>query len=365
MKIPWADPWLDDREKEELIQTYDSKWLSMGSRVKGFENKMSEYIGVKHAIAVSNGTDAIDIALKVLGIGYGDEVIVPAMTYIATVSAVLYQGAIPVFADIELETYNIDPASIEKCVTPKTKAIIYIDYGGNPSDIEGIKKVADKYGLFLIQDGAQSLGARYKGERLCKQGHICTTSFHTAKLITTIEGGMIFTQDDDFAKTAKIIRNQGEDPNQKYIHVLLGTNARMTEMNAAIGLIQLKKFDAILKKRKYIAEKYIKFLSDCKKIILPKVRKQADCSWFFFPILVENRDVVTKKLKQAGIDTRIAYPMPVYEQPFFQKYKRKDINYDCKNAKWMTERVINLPMYHLMTDEQIKYVVEKLLDVVR
>ncbi|MCX5713763.1 MAG: DegT/DnrJ/EryC1/StrS family aminotransferase, partial [Candidatus Omnitrophica bacterium] len=184
-----------------------------------------------------------DLALKALDIGPGDEVIVPAMTYVATVSAVLYQMAVPVFADIELETYNIDPLSVEKLITNRTKCILYIDYGGNPADHIQLKHISLKYGIPLVQDGAQSLGAVFKGERLCKQGLVSTTSFHVAKLITTVEGGMIFTNDDNIANDIRMRRNQGEDPHEKYIHRVLGTNARMTDLQAAIGLAQFKKFE--------------------------------------------------------------------------------------------------------------------------
>jgi perosamine synthetase len=363
VKVPWADPWLDKREKDEISAAFDSTWLGMGPRTRAFEERMCQYLGVKFAVAVSNGTDALDLALKSLGVGPGDEVIVPAMTYIATVSSVLYQHAIPVFADIELDTFNIDPLSVEKLITDKTKCVVYIDYGGNPADHINLQRVSKETGIPLLQDGAQSLGGEFKGEKLCKQGVVCTTSFHIAKLMTTIEGGMVFTENEEFAESIKMRRNQGEDLKQKYIHRILGTNARMTDLQAAIGLKQNEKFGEILERRAQIGEFYYSKFNRNENIKLPTIREGAKNAWFFVPILVENRDTVVKKLKEAGIDIRVAYPMPVYEQPFFTRYKKENIRYNCSRAKWMTTKVINLPIFHTMSDEQLNYVVDNVLRV--
>lgn len=364
IKVPWADPWLTVEEREELMLAFDSTWLGMGPRVKAFEEGMAKYIGVKHAIAVANGTVALDLALKAFDIGPQDEVIVPAMTYIATVSSVLYQYARPVFADIELDTYNIDTISLKKLIGKKTKCILYIDYGGNPADHKGLKEVSKETGIPLLQDGAQSLGAEVNGEKLCKQGIVSTTSFHIAKLMTTVEGGMVFTEDDGIAKLIRMQRNQGEDMDKKYIHQVLGTNARMTDLQAAIGLKQLGRLDTILKRRNEIAEFYYNKFSKSKNIKIPLVRKNAKAAWFFIPILVEKRDAVVKKLASAGISTRSAYPMPVYEQPFFKKFMDSGYKYNCPNAKWMTERVINLPVFHAISDKQLNYVADTVLEVV-
>ena len=176
---------------------------------------------------------------------------------------------------------------------------------------------------------------------------------------------MIFTEDDDLALKLRMIRNQGEDPENKYIHMVLGTNARMMDMQAAIGLRQMDKFEAILKKRRKIALFYYSKFSSSRAIILSKEREGSKSSWFFAPILVENRDRVAKELNSLNIATRIAYPIPVYEQPFFSKYRRKDKRYNCPNAKWMTKRVLNLPMFHSMTEEAMKYVADSVIKVVK
>lgn len=364
MKVPWSNPWIDKPEKKEVDSVFESDWFGMGPRTREFENRLRAYIGVKHALAVSNGTVALDLALKAIGIKPGDEVIVPAMTYIATVSSVLYQHAVPVFADIELDSFNIDPVSIRKLITRKTKCIMYIDYGGNPADHYKLKNISDEYAVPLVQDGAQSLGGEFKGEKLCKQGLICTTSFHIAKLMTTIEGGMVFTEDDQIAYLIRMMRNQGEDPEKKYIHMVLGTNARMTDLQAAIGLRQIEKFGKIVKRRQEIADHYCSRLSRCKKIRIPVVKAGCKNAWFFVPILVKNRDSVARELRARGVDTRIAYPMPVYSQPFFAQFKKRGFNYDCRNAEFMTQRVLNLPIFHRMTQAQLDYVTDNVIRIV-
>lgn len=364
MLVPWANPWLDDREQNEVDKLFKSKWLSMGPKTAEFEDTMKRYIGVKHAVAVSNGTDALDLALKVLGIGPGDEVIVPAMTYIATASAVLYQHATPFFADIERDTYNIDPASVKKRISKKTKCIIYIDYGGNPADHDGMRSISKRYGIPLLHDGAQSLGAELNGESLCRQGLVSTTSFHIAKLMTTVEGGMIFTDDGKIASKLKMMRNQGEDPKRKYIHKVLGTNSRMTDIQAAIGIRQMGKFRSILRRRRAVWDFYCESFSQSECITLPHVRRGVKPAWFFAPILIEKRDAVARTLERAGISTRIAYPMPVYEQPLFAIYRDKKQKYDCPNAKWMTERVLNLPIFYSITKKELQHVATNVLKAV-
>jgi len=324
-------------------------------------------VGARHAIAVSNGTVALDLALKAVGVGPGDEVIVPAMTYVATLNAVLYQGAEPAFADIELDTFNLDPADVERRITARTRGIVGIDYGGNPADHAALRAVARRHGLVLVQDAAQSLGGAYRGIPLGGQGDIGTTSFHAAKVLTTVEGGAIFTDDDALARRLRIVRNQGEDSERKYVHVELGYNARLTDLQAAIGLAQLRKREKILSRRAELARAYAEGLRDLDGVRLPRTRRGCfpDCprpagccrsSWFFYPILVPERDRVAEALREEEIETRICYPMPVYEQPFYRARDRRAGGHDCPNAVAVTGRVINLPMFHQLTAAQIDYV---------
>lgn len=360
MKIPWSKLYLDEKELNGVINVVKSGWLSMGPKVQKFEGIMANYVGVKHAIAVSSGTAALDIALKLLGINNNDEVIVPAMAYIATANSVLYQHAVPVFADIDSRTFNIDPDDVKKKITKKTKCIIPIDYGGQSADYGKLKKIAYENNIHIVEDGAPGLGGEYKGKKLCSFGDISTTSFHVAKIFTTIEGGMIFTDNDEYNKKVRIIRSQGEDLDKKYHHPLLGHNYRMTDINAAIGLVQIDRMTEVLANRRQSAEYYMSKLKDNQHIFTPYVSVDCKHAWFLFPILVPNRDKVKDYLTEKGIETNISWPMPVYDQEIYQTFK-KDI---CPVAEKITEGILCLPMFYKITQEEQDYVIEHLTTAV-
>jgi len=355
IKIPWSQPTTGIEELNQIKDSFNNDWLSMGPKVKLFEQQMSEYIGVKHAIAVSNGTVALDIALKTIGIKPEDEVIVPAMTYFATAAAVSYQYATPVFCDIEPESYNLNPDKIEKLISNKTKALIFIDYGGNPAKIDEILEICKKNEITVIQDAAQSLGGVYKSKMLGSQAYISTMSFHAAKVMTTIEGGMIFTNDDTAAEEIKCRRNQGEANRGAYEHSLIGTNARMTDIHAAIGLEQFKKLPRMLEERARIACQYDKIFGDVPAVTTMRTREvNSKNAYFFYPILIPDRQRIALELKsQFGIDTRIAYPKPVYEQPAYATGKVSHRKGDCPVAEKFTKEVLNLPIFPIMTNEMV------------
>lgn len=362
-KIPWSQPEIKKEELEHVLDSFRADWLTMGPKVKQFEKKMAEYQKVPHAVAVNNGTVALDIALKILGIGPGDEVIVPAMTYFATASAVSYQFAIPVFVDIERNSFNLDPEKIEKAIRSKTKAIIYIDYGGNPADIEGLQTIAEKHGIILLEDGAQSLGGRYKKNPLGTQTEISTMSFHMAKIMTTVEGGMIFTHNEKFATEARIRRNQGESG--KYLHSLLGTNGRMTDMAAAIGLAQIEKLEWMIASRKRIADRYDMHFKDHERIrITSCILEGSANAYFFYPILIQNREDIALKLKEKDIDTRIAYPMPLYNQELYSNGGSPCKKTPCPVAEHVTSQILNLPIFPSLTDLQVDHIAEEVLNAV-
>ncbi|MGH2683830.1 MAG: aminotransferase class I/II-fold pyridoxal phosphate-dependent enzyme [Actinomycetota bacterium] len=360
--IPFAVPNLGEEEECEVVDAFRSTWLSMGPRVRAFEEQVASYLGTKHAIAVNSGTAALDVALKVLGIRPGDEVIIPAFTYIATANAVLYQHAVPVFADIDPRTFNIDPNEVVERITAKTKCLISIDYGGHSADYDALRRITEEHGIYLLQDGAHSIGADYKGQKLCTLGAINTISFHAAKVVTSIEGGMIITDDDDFASAARIIRNQGEDPAKKYHHVLLGHNYRMTDLHAAIGLRQFARLSDLLKKRKEVADYYTRQLNELRgAVTIPHVEPEITHAWFFYPILVNNRDEVVHYLKSKGIDTRIAWPLPVNKQPVYAP-THGHLHYPVTEA--VSSRILNLPIYPEMTDRDLDYVIIHLKDAI-
>lgn len=361
MKVPWGMPYIDKEELDEVVDSIKANWVTMGPKVSRLEKEIANYVGMKHGIGVNSGTAALDIALKALGIKPGDEVIVPAMTYIATPNAVMYQHAKPVLVDIDPKTYNLDPNKVREKITERTKAVMPIDYGGQSSDYSALEEIAREHNLFLVQDGAESLGAEYKGRKLCSFGQISTTSFHAAKLMTTAEGGMVFTNDDDLEKKCRIVRNQGED--KKYEHVMIGHNYRMTDLNAAIGIAQFKRLEDIIRKRAEIAENYTKGLEEVSELVtLPYTAPGNKHAWFFYPILLDNRDAIEKHLKENGIGTRVAWPFSIHHQPVYAELFKGE-TYPV--AEKFAKGVLNLPMYYAMKKEEQEYVIKHLRDAIK
>jgi perosamine synthetase len=355
--IPWARPSIDEAELAEVIACMKSGWLSSGPRVAKFEALMAQRAERKSALAVSNGTAALDLALKVLNIGSGDEVIVPAFSYIATASAVVLQGATPVFCDVDRVNLGMDAASAARCVTKRTRALLCTDYGGNPCDYSALEALAERHGLPLVVDGAQSIGTMFAGKPTLAKGVISTVSFHAAKTMTTVEGGMVFTDDEKLARRMRIIRSQGEDPQRKYHHIELGHNFRMTELQAAIGLVQLGKLDDFLKSRAKLAERY-RSAFEAAGISMPSAIGGGQSSHFLFSLLVEGRDRLAARLKERGIETRICYPIPLYDQPILQRFKQQR----CPETERACANIVNLPMFFGMSDAQQRRIIDEVIE---
>jgi perosamine synthetase len=353
--IPWAKPAIGDAELNEVIACMKSGWLSCGPRVARFEQEMSVRAGRKFAVAVSNGTAAIDVALRAAGIAPGDEVIVPAFSYIATASAVAIVGATPVFCDIDRRNLGMDPASAAAHLTSRTRAILCTDHGGNPCDFTALLALANRHNLPLILDGAQSIGGTFNGKPALSYGLISTVSFHAAKTITTVEGGMVFTDDEALARRMRMIRSQGEDPQRKYHHVELGHNFRMTELQAAIGVAQLGKLDALLADRRRLAERYRAEFADLGLQTPPGVPGGQN-GYFLFSVLIPRRDRVLQRLKERGVETRACYPVPLYEQPILQQYKTEP----CRVAEEASAAILNPPMFFGLTPAQQRRVAAEL-----
>jgi len=357
-QIPWAKLYVNNEEHENVNEVIKSNWWAMGPKVEEFENEVLDYLGVKHAVAVNNGTAALDVALKSVGIKPGDEVIVPAFTYIATANAVLYQNAIPVFADIDPTTFTIDPDDVKRKITEKTRCIIAVDYAGHAANYDQLRKISEKYNLYLVEDGAPGIGGSYKGNKLCKLGDISITSFHIAKILTSVEGGMVFTDNDDFAYKARMIRSQGEDPDKKYYHRVLGHNYRMSDIHATIGLAQFKRIEKILEWRSQAAKLYNNLLlRGCSDIKRPNVQNECRHAWFLFPVLVPKRDEVKEYLQENGITTNVSWPMPIYDQPTYKKYS----NAACWVTEKVTKEVLCLPMYYKILESEQSRVVDCLI----
>jgi dTDP-4-amino-4,6-dideoxygalactose transaminase len=353
--IPWARPAIDDAELNEVVACMKSGWLSSGPRVAKFEQLMARRAGRQFAIAVSNGTAALDLALKAVNLAPGEEVIVPAFSYIATASAVALQGARPVFCDIDRTNLCMDPISAAGCISRQTRAILCTDYGGNPCDFGELSVLADRHGMPLILDGAQSIGSMFRGKPALSHGMISTVSFHAAKTMTTVEGGMVFTDDENLARRMRTLRSQGEDPHRKYYHIELGHNFRMTELQAAIGLAQLGKLDAFLSDRQKLADRYRAEFSEM-GLAMPMELPLARNSYFLFTVLLRDRDAVSAALRRAGVETRICYPIPLYDQPILLKYKSRR----CPVAEEACATVLNLPMFFGMTADQQRRIIGSL-----
>ncbi len=355
MNIPWAIPDLREEDKQAAIDVLQSNWLSMGPVVKKFEKSLSEYLNIKYAVATNNGTSALDIAMKCLEIKQGDEVILPALIYFATGNVVLYNNGTPVFVDID-DTLNIDTSKIEEKITDKTKAIINIDFGGNVSDYTSLEKISNTYDIPLVVDGAHSLGSVFKDKKCCSHGLINTTSFHAAKILTTIEGGMTFTNNTEIYDKSIQIRNQGESA--KYKHNYLGNNYRMTDLIAAIGLNQIQRLDKSIQIRRKKAEFYKENLQSVK---FPKTLPNTVNCYLFFPILTDKRDQLYSYLQKEGIETRITFPLPLYDQPLFKNYKMDR----CPNTEKISQTILSLPIYTKISSKEQEYIVRKINDFLK
>jgi dTDP-4-amino-4,6-dideoxygalactose transaminase len=353
--IPWARPAIDEAEMREVVACMESGWLTSGPRVERFEQEMAKRAGRQYAVAVTNGTAALDLALRVAGITFGDEVIVPAFSYVATASAVAIQGATPVFADIDRRNLGLDPASAEERINRRTRAILCTDHGGNPCDYAKLTALSNQSRLPLIVDGAQSIGSMFAGKPALSYGLISTTSFHAAKTMTTVEGGMVFTDDQTLAKRMKIIRSQGEDPQRKYYHIELGHNFRMTELQAAIGLAQLGKLDALLADRQTLAANYQSEFASL-GLSTPSGISGSHNSHFLYSLLVPNRDQIATQMKQRGVETRVCYPIPLYTQPIFKQYASQI----CPVTEETCSRILNPPMFFGLSSDQQRRVANEL-----
>ena len=362
-RIPWSEPCIGPAEIQAVAQVMESGWLSMGARTRLFEERWADVVSARHAVAVSNGTVALDIALAALGIGRDDEVALPAIGYIAIVSSIIRCGAKPVFVDVDVNTLNMAPQDLASKVSDRCRCIVYMDYGGIPAQSDAIRDIGRSFGIPVLHDAAQTMGARRNGQMLGLNGDISTTSFHATKLATAIEGGMIFTNNDQLATVCRKLRNQGEDPKRKYFHSRVGFNGRITDMQAAIGLVQLKRLNEAVDKRNSLAAVYTELLRTANVKIVMSYRAEELQSWFFYSVLIEGRDSVARMLKDQGIDTRSPYPLPLYRQRAVLKSGFEVCESRiCPNAEFVARRVLALPMYENLRRNQQQRVVSTLIE---
>lgn len=358
LRIPWAQPFLGEEEVGAVAELLRRRRLSMGAEVRAFEQEAAALVGRSAAVAVANGTVALDVALDLVGVKAHDEVVVSALSYIATTNAVVRRRATPVFCDVDPRTLNIDPVEVRLRITPRTKALLVSDYCGAPVDYDALLAIAEDAGVPLVLDGAQSLGARHRGRPTCSLGTVSTTSFHTAKIMACGEGGMVFADDPRQLELARRLRGQGEVPGRKYIHDTLASNHRLTEPAAAIGRVQLRRAQALHEHRRRLAARYTERLREVSRVSPTHSIEHAEHAWFSYAVLLPERDSVARRLADRGVETRSLYPLPAYRQPIpeYAPYAR-EVRPVAESA---TRRVLNLPMFFEMALEQVDEVVDAL-----
>ena len=348
--ISVSQPYLGEEEREAACEVLASGKLAQGEQVEHFEQEWARYTGVKYAVAVNNGTCALHLALACLGIEPGGVVITTPFSFVATASSILMQGGTPIFCDIDPVTYNIDPSALERAIDRGARAVIVVHLYGQPCDMDRIMALGRAHGLAVIEDACQAHGAEYKGRKVGSIGDIGVFSFYPTKNMTTGEGGMLTTNDPDIARKARMLRSHGSA--QRYRHEFLGYNYRMTEMAAAIGLVQLKKLPGFNARRAGNAAFYERMLPPgvCKPAVMPG----ADHVFHQYTIRVRNRDGFADYLSKKGIGYGVYYPTPIHKQPMFSRYN----SISFPEAEKASREVISLPVHPGLTEEELGFVAE-------
>jgi perosamine synthetase len=356
-KIPIAEPWLGEEELNNAVQAIRSGWISsQGEFILEFEQKFARYCGARFGVATSNGTVALHLALKALGIQQGDEVLVPALTFIATANTVAYCNAKPVFVDSHPAYWCIDPDRIEERVTKRTRAIVPVHLYGHPCDMAAIMHIAKNHNLYVIEDAAEAHGASYRDKRVGSFGHINCFSFYGNKIISTGEGGMCLTDDEDLATRMRILRDHGMNPNRRYWYDVVGFNYRMTNLQAAVGAAQVDKLDMLIARRRQLAAWYQEAFKDLVErglVTLPPGMPWAKSVYWMYSILVEDRfgtsrDELINSLKERGIETRPLF-YPLHLMPPYQRRNSRAFPV----AEEVGRKGINLPSGPRVTKEQV------------
>lgn len=361
--IPVAQPVLGKEEEDLVLEGIRSGWVSSaGKYIQEFENAFAKFCNTKYGVTTSNGTTALHLALAAAEIGPEDEVLIPSMTFVATANAVSYTGATPIFIDSELETWNIDPEKIKEKINPHTKAIIPVHLYGHPAEMGMIMKIAKKYGLLVIEDAAEAHGALYRGKKVGSIGDAGCFSFYGNKIITTGEGGMIVTNNKSFADKVRMLRDHGASKKRKFYHPKLGFNYRMTNLQAALGLAQMRRIDEFIKRKIEIAAIYEELL----KPLVPKVTLQPRASWaknvyWMYSILVngrgkKNRDFLIKELRKEKIDSRPFF-FPIHATP---RYKTGE---KLVNTEYLGHAGMNLPSSVNLEKDKIEFICQKITEI--
>lgn len=376
--IPYGRQSVSDADIEAVVEVLRSDFLTTGPEVERFEKTLCDFLGVRHAVAIANGTAALHAACHAAGIGPGDEVITTPLTFAASANAVLYCGGTPVFADIDSISWNIDPQSIRQRITPRTKAIIPVHYTGLPCDMEAVMEIAQAHGLHVIEDGAHVLGAEKDGRVLGCTGDMMTLSFHPVKHITTGEGGAVVTDSDGLAEALRRFRTHGivrgeamtahQDEPWFYEQQGLGYNYRITDFQCALGRSQMERLPSFISRRREIAARYSRAFSEKENLILPAESGTVKSAWHIYVVglrlegLKKTRREIFMSLRDRGIGVNVHY-IPVYYHPFY-----RNLGYDkglCPVAEDLYERILTLPLYPDMTDGDVETVIEAVQETLK
>lgn len=374
--LPYAKQWLDDEDIEAVCRVLSSDWLTTGPMVKQFEETVADYVGASYGVAVSSGTAALHAAMYALGIGPGDEVIVPPMTFAATANCVVFQGATPIFVDVDPETLLIDPEQVLSKISENTKAVIAVDYAGQPCDYDALRQICGDHSLALVADSCHALGAAYNGRKVGTLADLTVFSFHPVKHITTGEGGMVVTDDADFAKRMHSFRNHGITTDHKqraakgtwyYEMIDLGYNYRITDFQCALGISQLKKLPGWLTRRRELAKRYDQALASIRGILPLKVNTFNHHTYHLYVVRLDcehlkmGRAEVFKSMWERNIGVNVHY-IPVHLHPFYRQRFNTGPGM-CPVAEKVYEEILSLPMFPQMSETDIDYVVDALTDV--
>lgn len=356
--IPIAIPYIGDTEAQAVKDQIDSGWISMGKRVAEFEALIAEKCGVKHAIAFNSGTATLHATLLAMGVGPGDEVLVPVLSYISSANAVLYCGAKPVFVEEDPDTFTVSADTFEKAISPKTKVIMPVDLKGMSCHYEAITEMACNKGVKVLADSAEALGAHYKSEVVGGQADAHSFSMFANKNITTGEGGMVTTNDDQIAEVCRCVRNQGQS--ERYVHVMLGHNYRMTDIVAAFGIEQFKRVDWLMEQKHKIAQQYNTLFAGHELVTVPHLPDYATRhTWYMYCLRLHasvDRDKMAILMRERNVDHRVSFP-PIHLQPYYRQtfgYKEGDF----PKAENIYKSMIDIPCWYGLSNEQIEYVAD-------
>lgn len=368
--LPYGHHSITESDIQAVVEALRSDWLTTGPKIAEFEQAIAAWVGAKYAVSFSSGTAALHAAAFAAGLQAGDEAITSPLTFAATANCVLYQGATPVFADVSPDTLNLDPQAAAARITSRTRAILPVDYAGHPADLEAILQLAEQHGVVVIEDACHALGAEYRGRQVGSLSHLTVFSFHPVKHLTTGEGGMVTTDNPQFAETLRRFRNHGITSDARhrqsagqwhYEMVLLGFNYRLTDIACALGLEQLKRIDSNLARRRQIAARYTEAFRELPGVLPPRVRSDVNPAWHLYPIrldlerLSSDRGEVFRALRAENIGVNVHY-IPVHRHPYYRdRFGYQGGEYPVAENAY--ERLISLPMFHGMSDGDVEDVI--------